>query len=251
MTLIRSRRTFWLVPCFLAVFASLAILPAPSHAEGVRIDLSHVRPVLRPRPPEVQLAGAQTPRPAARLPAIPRARWEYRRGGLLWSRVSLSALEGHGRQLVETVPEDIAEWCPAYPAQTPENRAAFWTALVSALTRYESTYDPRAVGGGGLWYGLTQILPTTAELRGCRAVTGAELKHGPSNLSCAIRIMAVTVPRDNAIAVQGERRWRGVAADWGPIRTEWMRRDMQRYTKKQTYCRLLSSVRPKERPPGL
>ena len=63
--------------------------------------------------------------------------------------------------------------------------------------------------------------------------------------------MAVTVPRDNAIAVQGERRWRGVAADWGPIRTEWMRRDMQRYTKKQTYCRLLSSVRPKERPPGL
>lgn len=160
----------------------------------------------------------------------------------------MSAISGHGRPLIETVPEDIADWCPSYPFQTQENRAAFWTALLSTLTRYESTYDPGAVGGGGLWFGLLQILPTTAELRGCRAITGRELRHGPSNLSCAVRIMATTVPRDNAISVKGERRWRGVAADWGPIRTDWMRRNMQAYTRKQPYCRLLSSVRPRPRP---
>ena len=43
-------------------------------------------------------------------------------------------------------------------------------------------------------------------------------------------------------------RWRGVAADWGPIRNDWMRRDMQRYTKRQVYCRPLAEVRPRARP---
>ena len=61
--------------------------------------------------------------------------------------------------------------------------------------------------------------------------------------------MSVTVPRDNAIAVK-DTRWRGVAADWGPIRTAWMQRDMKRYTKRQTYCRKLEEVRPPERPDG-
>ena len=59
--------------------------------------------------------------------------------------------------------------------------------------------------------------------------------------------MAITVPRDQAVAVK-TTRWKGVAADWGPIRTDWMRRDMQRYTRKQVYCRDLAQVRPKARP---
>lgn len=167
--------------------------------------------------------------------------------GPLWTRVALSAIQSIGEPLLKTVPVDIADWCPAYPGNETEDRAAFWAGLLSALARYESTWDPRAVGGGGQWFGLLQIYPPTAEFRDCRVQTGEALKHGPSNLSCAIRIMATTVPRDNAISVE-DGRWRGVAADWGPIRTEWMRKDMQRYLNKQTYCRPLSAVRPKRRP---
>ena len=207
-----------------------------------------IPPLPRPMPPEVRVAGPDTPRPKPRAFPIPRARWEHRRDGMLWTRVSLSAIGAHGRPLLETVPEDIGDWCPAYPEQTEAGRAAFWAALLSTLARYESTWNPTAVGGGGLWHGLLQIYPPTAEFRKCRAITGAALRHGPSNLSCAVRIMAITVPRDNAIALKGRERWRGVAADWGPIRTDWMRRDMQRYTKGQTYCRPLSEVRPKPRP---
>jgi len=159
----------------------------------------------------------------------------------------MSAVKTHGAELLEVVPRDIAEWCPAYPSQGPDERAMFWTALISTVTRYESTFDPRAVGGGGLWYGLMQIYPQTADFRKCRVRTGEGLKHGPSNLNCAIRIMAITVPRDTAISLK-ENRWKGVAADWGPIRNDWMRRDMQRYTKRQTFCRPLADVRPKARP---
>ena len=186
-------------------------------------------------------------RPAARDNSLPRARWEHRRNGELWTRVALAAVETHGAALLNVVPKDIATWCPSYAQNGPEARAAFWAGLLSTLSRYESTWNPRAVGGGGRWFGLLQIYPPTAEFRDCRVQTGAGLQNGPDNLNCAVRIMAITVPRDNAISVK-DSRWRGVAADWGPIRNDWMRRDMQRYTKRQIYCRPLENVRPKERP---
>ena len=145
------------------------------------------------------------------------------------------------------MPKDIVDWCPAYPDNPPDVRVAFWVGLLSTVSRYESNWRPRAVGGGNQWFGLMQIYPPTAEFRDCRVQSGRGLLNGPDNLSCAVRIMAITVPRDQAISVK-DTRWRGVAADWGPMRTDWMRRDMQNYTKRQSYCRLLSEVRPKERP---
>ena len=187
--------------------------------------------------------------PEARDRDVPRARWEYTADGALWTRVALAAVQGHGAALIETVPKDIADWCPAYPENPPKARAAFWVGLLSTVSRYESTWKPRAVGGGNQWFGLMQIYPPTAEFRDCRVQTGRGLLNGADNLSCAVRIMAITVPRDQAISLK-DTRWRGVAADWGPVRTDWMRRDMQNYTKRQSYCRPLSEVRPKERPVG-
>jgi hypothetical protein len=186
-------------------------------------------------------------RPAARDNELPRARWENRGDGPLWTRVVISAVESHGQGLLKTVPRDIGDWCPAYAENGAEERAAFWAGLLSTLARYESTWNPRAVGGGGRWFGLMQIYPPTAEFRDCRVRSGEGLQHGPANLNCAVRIMNVTVPRDAAISVK-DSQWRGVAADWGPIRNDWMRRDMQRYTKRQVYCRRLEEVRPRARP---
>jgi hypothetical protein len=186
-------------------------------------------------------------RPPPRDNSVPRARWEHRAMGPLWTRVVVSAVETHGADLLREVPRDIAEWCPAYAENGPEDRAAFWAGFISTLARYESTWNPRAVGGNGRWFGLMQIYPPTAEFRDCRVQSGEGLKRGSDNLNCAVRIMNVTVPRDNAIAVK-DTRWRGVAADWGPIRNDWMRRDMQRYTKRQVYCRRLADVRPPARP---
>lgn len=152
--------------------------------------------------------------PPLRESNLPRARWEHRRGGALWTRVALSAIQTHGRTLLDVVPRDIADWCPAYPGNDVDQRAAFWAALLSTLSRYESTWDPRAVGGGGRWFGLLQIYPQTAEFRRCDVRTGDGLKQASANLNCAVRIMSVTVPRDQAVSLK-ENRWKGVAADWG------------------------------------
>ena len=160
-------------------------------------------------------------------------------------------MKTHGAPLVDTVPGDIETWCPAYAGHGPEKRAEFWVGLMSALAKHESTWRPEAVGGGGKWYGLTQILPATARGYGCKARSGAALKNGAANLSCAVRIMATTVARDNAVARKSNGRLGGVAADWGPMVNAKKRREMAAWTRDQTYCRLLSSVRPSERPAGL
>lgn len=191
-------------------------------------------------------AGASE-RPKPRPAEAPRMSWERQPNATLWTKAALSAMRAHGRPLTKTVPGDVAEWCPAYPDASDKERAQFWVGLLSVLSRHESTWRQTAVGGGGKWYGLMQILPATARGYGCRAQTGADLQSATENLSCAIRIMAVTVPRDGVIARRASR-WRGVAADWGPMTSAAKRKEMARYTRRQSYCRLLSSVRPRPRP---
>ncbi|MEM8823128.1 MAG: transglycosylase SLT domain-containing protein [Pseudomonadota bacterium] len=189
------------------------------------------RPVLRPPMPE-----------------MPDLRWDHIRGSDRWTRAAMRALERHGNRLVDTVPRDIAQWCPAYPDAPDWERKAFWAGLLSALAKHESTYRPYAVGGGGLWYGLVQILPATARGYGCHAQTGEELKDGALNMSCAVRIMNVTVPRDGVVS----RGYRGVAADWGPFHSNAKREDMRRWLVRQPFCNgLHQSARPVLRPDWL
>lgn len=185
-------------------------------------------------------------RPVARTEiVIPKARWDHRREGQTWSRAALLALSSHASVLPQRVPSDIGEWCPAYVSATEVQRKQFWVGLVSTLAKHESTYRPDAVGGGGKWYGLLQILPATARGYGCRARSGSALKDGSANLACALRIMAVTVPRDGVVS----RGMRGVAADWGPFHSRAKRQDMMSWTREQEYCRGLSrSLRPRARP---
>ncbi|NNE52667.1 MAG: transglycosylase SLT domain-containing protein [Sulfitobacter sp.] len=190
-------------------------------------------------------------RPPARPAMVLRTRWQHMRGHAVWTRAALSALKDHGRPLVDLVPSDIANWCPAYPQKTAAERRAFWVGFMSALAKHESTFQPWAVGGGGKWYGLLQILPATARGYKCNVGSGQALKNGAANLSCAVRIMAHTVPRDGVIHGYRGRRGRGVTADWGPMHSAAKRRDMAGWLRKQTYCTSPRSVRPRARPAGL
>src|SRR5690554_242950 len=197
--------------------------------------------------PVARATDAQTAQPVSQSGEIPKARWDHRPGSAAWTLSAMDALANHGVPLVQSVPRDIAAWCPGYPTANPEQRAAFWVGFLSTLAKYESTYRATAVGGGGKWFGLLQILPGTARGYGCRARSGGELKDGGSNLSCAIRIMARTVTRDGAIATH-EGRWRGVAADWGPMRDASKRADMSSWLRGQSYCAITTSPRPQPRP---
>lgn len=159
-------------------------------------------------------------------------RWDALPGADNWTGATLAALDSHGTALTSVVPADIDTWCPAYRTAPIEGRKAFWSGLISALAKHESTWNPRAVGGRGQWFGLVQISPATARHYGCAAGSGAALQDGAANLSCAVRIMSVTVPRDGVISAG----MRGVAADWGPFHSADKREDMRAWTQSQSYC---------------
>lgn len=216
--------------------------------------LAGFRAVSRPdhmiRYPVQVNATVPTLRPQARNGFLPRTRWEHKPGHTVWTRAAMSAVGSHGDGLDSVVPRDIDTWCPAYAKNPPELRRAFWVGMMSALAKHESTYNPNAVGGPNLWYGLLQIYPDTARRYGCRATTGDALKNPTENLSCAARIMNVTVSRDNAIALY-DGRWRGVAADWGPMSNRSKIPEMANWTRQQSYCVPVQNIRPQMRPASL
>ena len=163
----------------------------------------------------------------------PPMRWDHHPQSRDWTQTAFAALESHGAALPSLTPADIEAWCPAYPEASETERKAFWAGLISTLAKHESTWNPRAVGGGGRWFGLVQIAPATARGYGCAARSGEALKDGEANLSCAIRIMASTVPRDGVVSAG----MRGVAADWGPFHSSRKREDMRAWMRAQPYCR--------------
>jgi hypothetical protein len=165
--------------------------------------------------------------------ALPAMRWDHRPEAAQWTRAALGALQTHGAALPRSLPADIEGFCPGYERASQAERQAFWAGLISALAKHESTWNPRAVGGGGRWFGLVQIAPRTARSYGCRAQSGAALQEGGANVNCAVRIMARTVARDGVIAKGG----RGVAADWGPMKVAAKRADIAAWTRSQDYCR--------------
>ncbi len=168
---------------------------------------------------------------------LPAMAWDHRPEAAVWTRSTLAAVQSHGAVLLDIIPSDIDEYCPAYPRADRADRAAFWSGILSALAKHESTWRPEASGGGGLWIGLTQIDPRTARAFGCQAQTVAALKDGSANLSCAVRIAAAQVGRDEAL-VSKAGNWRGLGRDWAPFRNAGKRKDMADWTSSQAYCRL-------------
>lgn len=183
----------------------------------------------------LSLVQACTPAPVPEdlLPAaLPVMGWDARPEADVWTETTLAALQDEGAALLSEIPGDIGTWCPGYVAAEPTERAAFWSGLLSALARHESTWNPAAVGGGGRWFGLVQISPGTARGYGCEADSGSELQDGAANLACAVRIAASTVTRDGVVAAGGG----GLAADWGPFASAEKRAQMAAFTSSQSYC---------------
>lgn len=249
----RSKRTLRL--CLAGALLPAIVSMAAADARPEPRTLTTVPSTMSLRgAPEAEIVSLLAPpasvRPAARPRVIemPDLRWDHIRGSARWTAAAMRALDTHGERLVQTVPHDIAEWCPAYPDSGTWERKAFWAGLLSTLSKHESTWRPTAVGGGGLWYGLVQILPATARGYGCKARSGEALKDGALNMACAVRIMNRTVPRDGVVS----RGMRGVAADWGPFHSSRKRADMRRWLSRQPFCNgLHRSLRPVARPDWL
>jgi hypothetical protein len=164
---------------------------------------------------------------------MPPMQWDVRPEGREWTQTTLSALEQHDMALAAQVPADVQAWCPGYAEASIEDRRAFWAGLMSAVARYESTWNPQASGGGGRYIGVMQISPVSADYHQCEADTVAELKDGSDNLECATQMLAKAVARDGLVAGGGNR---GIGRDWMPLRSEGKRAAIAEWTRAQPYC---------------
>ncbi|PQV57553.1 transglycosylase-like protein with SLT domain [Defluviimonas denitrificans] len=167
---------------------------------------------------------------------LPVMRWDHRPEAERWTQATLAALRSEGAVLETTVPADIDAFCPGYEEAAPKDRRAFWAGFLSALAKHESTWNPKARGGGGKWIGLMQIAPQTARANDCAIPEGKGLTDGAANLACAVRIAAKQVRRDGAIVSDGSGGWRGAARDWAPLRSAEKRADVAGWTSRQSYC---------------
>lgn len=166
------------------------------------------------------------------LAGPPPMRWDQRPGSEAWTRATLAALDREGVTILSQVPRDIEAFCPSYEDLGQTGRKAFWAGLLSAVAKHESTYNPKARGGGGKWLGLMQIAPATWRSYGC----SGEITNGADNMACAVRIMSRQVARDNAVVSDGSGGWRGIARDWAPLRSDRKRADIADWTRSQSYC---------------
>ena len=164
----------------------------------------------------------------------PPMQWDHHPEGPEWTESTLVALSTKDQVLSEKVPADIETWCPGYVDATVDQRRAFSAALLSAVAKYESTWNPAASGGGGRWIGLMQIDPRSAQNYGCEATSVVALKDGESNLECAVEIMSTQVAKDGLVAGGGNR---GIGRDWAPLRSSEKRSAMSAWTSQQPYCK--------------
>lgn len=159
--------------------------------------------------------------------------WDARPEAKDWTGKTLVALAAEDDALAHAVPADIETWCPGYETASVNDRRAFWAGMMSAVARYESSWNPQAAGGGGRYIGVMQISPRTAGLHGCEADTSAELKDGAGNLACAAKIVANAVESDGVVAGSGHE---GAGRDWMPMRDASKRAAMASWTRSQPYC---------------
>lgn len=159
--------------------------------------------------------------------------WERYSGSKEWTWEALQAVSNKDAQLSARVPADIATWCPAYESAPIEQRRAFWVGMLHAVAKHESTWNPKASGGGGRYIGLMQISPRTAASHGCDAQSAAALKDGGENLTCAVEIFSKSVARDGLVAGGGNR---GIGRDWGPFRKADKRAEMAAWSSAQPWC---------------
>jgi Transglycosylase SLT domain len=163
----------------------------------------------------------------------PPMQWDHHPEAQAWTESTLVAVSTKDQLLTERVPADIETWCPGYAEATAEERRAFWAGLLSAVAKYESTWNPQASGGGGRWIGLMQISPRSANYYGCEATSVVALKNGEANLECAVEIMSTQVAKDGLVAGGGNR---GIGRDWAPLRSSEKRSAMSAWTSQQPYC---------------
>lgn len=154
--------------------------------------------------------------------------WEAKMAdGKKWSDYVESKLDTLGTDLLDVIPADRTLFCPKYANLSYAQRKQYWTFMMSAMAKFESSFNTNATytesfadssGNKVVSRGLLQISIESGNGYGCGLKTAQDLHDPLINLACGIRILNRWVARDARIAGQVDGTWRGGARYWAVLR---------------------------------
>ena len=175
------------------------------------------------------------------------AAWNDEPNGLIWSGYAIDSINRFGQELLTVIPSDIEKFCPNYAALQPNNRALFWTALISKLAKFESNHKPEANyrenfrdtnGHYIISRGLLQISIESANGYSCGIGNENELHNPFINIECGVKILNRWVGiKDGVITKKENQKWQGAARYWSPFRDANKTRKMAAFTSAINLCK--------------
>lgn len=182
-----------------------------------------------PKPSPTPVPPKPTPLPNTSS-GLAKPLWEAKvADGKNWTLHVMNKLDTLGVEMLDILPTDFATFCPKYNKFTYTQKKEFWTYLISAMTQYESKFNPKARyeedfsdsnGEPVISRGLLQISIESANSYDCGFRNTQELHDPYLNLNCGIRILNRWVgERDFRIAGKVDSKWRGGARYWSVLRT--------------------------------
>jgi soluble lytic murein transglycosylase-like protein len=176
------------------------------------------------------------------------AAWAIRSKSGSWTRLTESAVRK--TTLPTARPHDASHFCPLYKKLGRSDRVKFWVALVSAVAGAESSFEPKATSRRvfspsrmtpAISRGLLQLDKESAGHKKykCSIVHDIALYDPVTNLTCGVKILAIWVDTDNAIATyKSDQRPQGGGKYWGTLRqSNHSFRNILSYTRELQFCR--------------
>lgn len=211
---------------------------------------------LEPAPPSVPPPVVGVPDASVPLVAM---LWEKKNPveGPKWSQFAFDLIRTEEKNLMAGT-KDVTSFCPNYARLSEEQKASFWVYLVSAMTKYESNFDPLnrykestmgkdSVTGEAVWSeGLLQLSyqdgrnysfcnefdwPRDKLLS--RTDPRKTILDPYKNLRCGIRIMNQIMGRKNLIAFGSGHYWAVLKSSSGHHRIK----EIKALTNQIAFCR--------------
>jgi len=136
-------------------------------------------------------------------------------------------LRANGQDMLSIYPTDWDQFCKS-KALTEDQKIQFYVTLISALSYYESSYNPKAtyvepdiydrLGKHVVSAGLLQLSIESGNAYKCALKQTSDLFDPATNLKCGVIIMNRWVGQIDKVIYSPKSPWRGAARYWSPFR---------------------------------
>lgn len=170
--------------------------------------------------------------------------WDWRKENPTFYFIADDLMSIHGQELLEIVPRDIDNYCPAYRNLNAEGRQLFWVMLLSAIARHESSHNPACFyqeqiknkyGEKVISRGLLQISYLSSKRYLPTISSDDDLHVAHTNLLCGIEILKTWVLTDKVISSRVNRKWYGAARYWSVLRANAKHQEIQGWLQSLEY----------------